>query len=189
MKISPTRIPDVKILEPKIFGDQRGFFLESWRDSWAKDLGIEGRFVQDNHSKSRQYALRGLHYQLKKPQGKLVRVTQGRVFDVAVDLRTQSPYFGRWVGVELSDTNQRQLWIPPGFAHGFLVLSETAEFLYKCTEYYAPDHERSLAWNDEEIGIEWPLDTGEKPLLSAKDEHAVPFSEAEYFGEPALCEY
>lgn len=183
MKITATRIPDVKVLEPRIFGDERGFFLESWRDSWIPELGIQGRFVQDNHSKSRRNSLRGLHYQVQHPQGKLVRVIQGRVFDVAVDLRVSSDHFGQWVGIELSGENQRQLWVPPGFAHGFLVLSETAEFLYKCTEYYSPEHERSLAWDDPELAIQWPLAAGESPLLSARDQRGIGFRDAEYYDE------
>lgn len=181
MNIVQTAIPDVKIIEPKVFGDDRGFFLESWRDSWATELGIDGRFIQDNHSKSKHLTLRGLHYQINNPQGKLVRVTEGQVFDVAVDMREQSPYFGRWVGVELSAENKRLFWVPAGFAHGFLVLSETAEFLYKCTEYYAPEYERSLAWNDPDVGIEWPLNQGETPLLSAKDEAGVSLKNADVF--------
>jgi len=181
MKITPTHIPDVKILEPKVFGDDRGFFLESWRDSWLEDLGLSSRFVQDNHSKSKQYTLRGLHYQLVNPQGKLVRVTQGRVFDVAVDMRQDSPTFGQWAGIELSAENKLMFWVPAGFAHGFLVLSESAEFLYKCTDYYNPEHERSLLWNDPTVGIKWPLDEGVSPLLSAKDEAGTRFEEADYF--------
>lgn len=181
MKITSTHIPDVKILEPKVFGDDRGFFLESWRDSWADELGVNGRFIQDNHSKSKQFTLRGLHYQIENPQGKLVRVTQGCVFDVAVDMRENSPYFGQWVGIELSAENKKLFWVPPGFAHGFLVLSETAEFLYKCTEYYAPEHERSLAWNDPQVGVEWPLAAGDSPLLSAKDQAGTLFTDADYF--------
>ncbi|WP_431274085.1 dTDP-4-dehydrorhamnose 3,5-epimerase [Variovorax ureilyticus] len=168
MKISPTSISDVVLLEPKVFGDSRGFFFESYNeDAFRQAVGQEVRFVQDNHSRSARGVLRGLHYQVKQPQGKLVRVVRGTVFDVAVDIRPASPTFGKWVGVELSEDNHRQLWVPPGLAHGFLVLSESADFLYKTTDYYAPQYERSIAWNDPAIGIRWPLN-GE-PTLSAKD--------------------
>ncbi|MCY1235805.1 dTDP-4-dehydrorhamnose 3,5-epimerase [compost metagenome] len=169
MKISPTSIPDVVVLEPKVFGDARGFFLESYNEEvFRRSTGSELTFKQDNHSRSSKGVLRGLHYQVEQAQGKLVRVARGAVFDVAVDIRPTSATFGRWVGVELSEDNNRQLWIPPGLAHGFLVLSESADFLYKTTEYYAPAHERSIAWNDPAIGIEWPL-FGASPILSAKD--------------------
>lgn len=181
MNLVETNIPDVKIIEPKVFGDDRGFFLESWRDSWMDELGIKDRFIQDNHSKSKKGTLRGLHYQIQHPQGKLVRVIQGSVYDVAVDLREGSAHFGQSVGVELSEANKRLLWVPPGFAHGFLVLSDTAEFLYKCTDYYAPEYERTLVWNDPELGIAWPLDDGEVPLLSAKDEAGKLLQELELF--------
>jgi len=175
MQVTRTEIPDVLILEPKLFGDARGFFLESYNQrSFQEATGLNVDFVQDNHSRSRRGVLRGLHYQVQQPQGKLVRVVRGAVFDVAVDIRVGSPTFGRWVGVELSEDNHRQLWIPPGLAHGFVVLSETADFLYKTTDYYAPAHERCLMWNDPEVGIAWP-DLGEPPLLSAKDQqgHAL----------------
>jgi len=175
MQVTRTDIPDVLILEPKLFGDARGFFLESYNQrSFQEATGLNVPFVQDNHSRSRKGVLRGLHYQVQQPQGKLVRVVRGAVFDVAVDIRVGSPTFGRWVGVELSEDNHRQLWIPPGLAHGFVVLSEVADFLYKTTDYYAPAHERSLMWNDPEVGIAWP-DLGEPPLLSAKDQqgHAL----------------
>ena len=175
MQVIRTEIPDVLILEPKLFGDARGFFLESYNQrSFQEATGLNVDFVQDNHSRSRRGVLRGLHYQVQQPQGKLVRVVRGAVFDVAVDIRVGSPTFGRWVGVELSEDNHRQLWIPPGLAHGFVVLSETADFLYKTTDYYAPAHERCLMWNDPEVGIAWP-DLGEPPLLSAKDQqgHAL----------------
>ena len=167
--VTPTALPGVLILEPKVFGDARGIFFESFnaRD-FAQCTGLDVQFVQDNHSKSAQGVLRGLHYQIQQPQGKLVRVVQGQVFDVAVDMRRSSPNFGKWVGFVLSAENKRLAWIPPGFAHGFLVLSEFAEFLYKTTEYYAPAHERSLLWNDPTVGIEWPLD-GLTPQLAAKD--------------------
>ncbi|WP_374520562.1 dTDP-4-dehydrorhamnose 3,5-epimerase [Hydrogenophaga sp.] len=175
MQVTRTDIPDVLILEPKLFGDARGFFLESYNQrSFQEATGLSVPFVQDNHSRSRKGVLRGLHYQVQQPQGKLVRVVRGAVFDVAVDIRVGSPTFGRWVGVELSEDNHRQLWIPPGLAHGFVVLTEVADFLYKTTDYYAPAHERCLMWNDPEVGIAWP-DLGEPPLLSAKDQqgHAL----------------
>ena len=165
---SPTAIPDVLVLEPKVFGDARGFFFESFnaRD-FAQATGLNVEFVQDNHSKSAKGVLRGLHYQIEHAQGKLVRVVQGEVFDVAVDLRQSSPTFGQWVGEHLSADNKRQMWVPPGFAHGFLVLSESAEFLYKTTDYWYPEHERSLLWSDPSIGIQWPIEA--QPLLAAKD--------------------
>ena len=178
--VTPTALPEVLILEPKVFGDARGFFYESFsqRDFEAA-TGERVVFVQDNHSGSVRGVLRGLHYQIQQPQGKLVRVAKGEVYDVAVDLRRSSPRFGRWVGVTLSAENRRQLWVPPGFAHGFLVTSEAAEFLYKTTDYYAPEHERSLRWNDPALGIDWPL---EGPLtLSGKDMAARPLSEAETY--------
>lgn len=180
MKIIETGLPGVVIIEPKVFGDARGFFLESWNKQAMADAGLEVDFMQDNHSRSAQGVLRGLHYQLENPQGKLVRVTQGAVFDVAVDIRRSSPNFGRWVGVELSAENHRMLWIPPGFAHGFIVLSEAADFLYKCTTLYHPHSDRSLRWNDPDIGIAWP-ETGVTPLLSAKDEAAPLLANAELF--------
>lgn len=167
MKIIETKIPDVKLLEPQVFGDERGFFMETFRDEWFKQNVAARTFVQENHSRSVKGVLRGLHYQTENTQGKLVRVVQGAVFDVAVDLRKNSPTFGQWVGEILSAKNKRQLWVPEGFAHGFYVLTETAEFTYKCTDYYNPKAEHSLIWNDETVGIEWPLD-GE-PKLSAKD--------------------
>lgn len=175
MQVIPTAIADVKILEPKVFGDSRGFFLESFNaHDFTRATGVQTEFVQDNHSRSRKGVLRGLHYQSQHTQGKLVRVVSGAVFDVAVDVRANSPTFGQWVGAVLSQDNHRQLWIPAGFAHGFVVLSETADFLYKTTDYYAPEFERSVLWNDPAIGIEWPLaEYGiEQPQLSAKDEKA-----------------
>ncbi len=180
MQAIASAIPDVLILEPKVFGDARGFFLESFNARVFQELtGLDVDFVQDNHSRSGAGVLRGLHYQIEQPQGKLVRVVRGRVFDVAVDLRRKSPTFGRWDGVELSEDNHRQLWIPPGFGHGFLVLSETADFLYKTTDYYAPQHERCIRWDDPGIGIDWPL-AGE-PLLSAKDREGRLLADAEVF--------
>lgn len=173
MKAIPTAIPDVLILEPAVFGDSRGFFLESFNHRTFKSVtGEDAVFVQDNHSRSSKGVLRGLHYQIRHAQGKLVRIVSGAVFDVAVDIRKSSPTFGRWVGVELTGDNHRQLWIPPGLAHGFLVLSESADFLYKTTDYYAPEYERCLAWDDPSIGIAWPLDAYgiSQPSLSAKDQ-------------------
>jgi len=178
MKVTATTIADVLIVEPKVFGDSRGFFFESFNQrafNGATDTDFS--FVQDNHSRSEKGVLRGLHYQLGKPQGKLVRVVQGLVFDVAVDIRPASPTFGVWVGVELNEHDNRQLWVPPGLAHGFLVLSESADFLYKTTDYYAPELERCIAWNDPELGIEWPL--VQPPKLSAKDISGVAFNRAE----------
>ena len=182
MKTVATQLPDVMLIEPRVFGDARGFFMESWnRKTFAGlGLGLDLDFVQDNHSRSARGVLRGLHYQLHQPQGKLVRVTQGAVYDVAVDLRRSSPNFGQWTGHELSAENHHMLWVPPGFAHGFLVLSESADFLYKTTEYYAPEHERCVLWNDPAIGIEWPLDGGE-PLLSAKDKVGSLLKDAEVY--------
>ncbi len=180
MKVLETSIPDVLIIEPKVFGDERGFFYESFNAAaFEAATGLKRQFVQDNHSKSQRGVLRGLHYQIQQPQGKLVRVVAGEVFDVAVDLRKSSPSFGRWFGTHLSAQNQRQLWIPEGFAHGFVVLSESAEFLYKTTDYYAPEHERSLLWNDPELGIQWPFD--EAPQLSAKDQAGKLLRDAELF--------
>ena len=175
MNVIQTAIPDVLIIEPKVFGDARGFFYESFNGrAFDEAVGRHVEFVQDNHSRSSKGVLRGLHYQIQQPQGKLVRVARGAVFDVAVDVRKSSSTFGKWVGVELSEDNHRQLWVPPGFAHGFLVLSETAEFLYKTTDYYAPEHERSIAWNDPTLAIAWP-EMGEPPRLSAKDIAAMSF--------------
>ena len=180
MIITPTALPDVLLIEPKVFGDARGFFFESYnRRAFAEAAGLDVDFVQDNHSRSAQGVLRGLHYQIQQPQGKLVRVVAGAVFDVAVDIRKASPTFGQWVGIELSAENKKMVWVPPGFAHGFLVLSEVAEFLYKTTDYYAPSHERTIAWNDPDIGIAWPL--AGAPLLSAKDQAAVELKAAEVF--------
>jgi dTDP-4-dehydrorhamnose 3,5-epimerase len=173
MKVTPTAIADVLILEPRVFGDTRGFFFESFNQKqFDAAVGAHHQFVQDNHSRSGKGVLRGLHYQVQQPQGKLVRVTVGAVWDVAVDIRPQSPTFGQWVGLELSAENQRQLWIPPGLAHGFLVLSETADFLYKTTDYYAPAHERCIRWDDPTLAVAWP-DVGVPPSLSAKDQQGI----------------
>ncbi|WP_018229738.1 dTDP-4-dehydrorhamnose 3,5-epimerase [Methyloversatilis universalis] len=181
MNVIETGIPGLLVLEPKVFGDARGFFMESFNArTFAELTGVKADFVQDNHSRSGRGVLRGLHYQVQQPQGKLVRVAQGRVFDVAVDLRRSSPTFGKWYGVELSGENHRQFWVPAGFAHGFYVQSDSADFLYKTTDYYAPQHERSLAWNDATVGVQWPLD-GE-PQLSAKDLAGKPLGECEVFG-------
>jgi dTDP-4-dehydrorhamnose 3,5-epimerase len=179
VKVTATRIPDVLVFEPKVFGDARGFFMESFNSRVFDDaVGRHVEFVQDNHSRSARGVLRGLHYQIQQAQGKLVRVTSGAVFDVAVDIRRTSATFGQWVGVELSADNHRQLWVPPGFAHGFLVLSESADFLYKTTDYYAPAHERSILWSDPDLGIEWPV-LEIAPVLSAKDAQGRRFDEAE----------
>lgn len=180
MKVIPTSIPEVLIIEPKIISDNRGFFFESFNEkAFSQGTGLNVSFVQDNHSHSVRGVLRGLHYQIQQPQGKLVRVVRGAVFDVAVDIRKSSPTFGRWTGVELTEENCRQLWTPIGFAHGFLVLSDSADFLYKTTDYYAPKFERSILWNDPTIGIQWPLDGELK--LSAKDKLSLPLEQAETF--------
>lgn len=179
MKIIDTKIPDVKLLEPTVFGDERGFFMETFRDQWVRENVANRIFVQENHSKSTKNVLRGLHYQTENPQGKLVRVVVGKVFDVAVDLRKNSPTFGQWVGEILSAENKRQLWVPEGFAHGFYVMSEEAEFVYKCTDYYNPKAEHSLIWNDPTVGIKWPL-VGE-PSLSQKDLLGKNIQEANLF--------
>jgi dTDP-4-dehydrorhamnose 3,5-epimerase len=180
MKATTTAIPDVVVLEPTVFGDARGFFFESHNARrFAELTGVDPVFVQDNHSKSAKGVLRGLHYQIRQPQGKLVRVIAGAIYDVVVDMRKSSHTFGRWIGVELSAENRRQLWVPPGFAHGFVVTSESAEVLYKTTDYWAPEHERSLAWNDPSLGIDWPLDGA--PTLSAKDSAGKLMAEADLF--------
>jgi dTDP-4-dehydrorhamnose 3,5-epimerase len=181
MQATRLAIPDVMLIEPKVFGDTRGFFFESFNQRAFNDAtGTNHQFVQDNHSRSSKGVLRGLHYQIQQPQGKLVRVVQGAVFDVAVDIRKSSPTFGKWVGMELSADNHRQLWVPPGFAHGFLVLSDTAEFLYKTTDYYAPEYERCIAWNDPVLAIAWP-DMGMAPVLSGKDRQGRSLAEAPVF--------
>jgi len=180
MKVIQTEIPEVLIMEPAVFGDDRGFFFESFnRTTWVEKTGIDLEFVQDNHSRSQRGVLRGLHYQIRQPQGKLVRVVAGEVFDVAVDLRRSSPTFGKWAGVHLTETNKKMFWVPPGFGHGFLVLSEQADFLYKATDFYAPQHERAIRWDDPDIGIAWPQSA--EPILSSKDAAAVYFKEAEVY--------
>ncbi|BEU22385.1 dTDP-4-dehydrorhamnose 3,5-epimerase [Paraburkholderia sp. 22B1P] len=180
IQVTTTSLPEVKIIEPKVFGDARGFFFESFNArEFAEQVQADVEFVQDNHSRSAKGVLRGLHYQIEHAQGKLVRVVEGEVFDVAVDIRKSSPNFGKWVGVNLSVANHRQLWVPPGFAHGFVVLSESAQFLYKTTDYWFPEHERSIVWNDPDIGIEWPI--GFEPLLAAKDAAGKRLREAEVF--------
>lgn len=179
MKVIPTDIAEVILLEPRVFGDARGFFAETYNKRALEGIGVCADFVQDNHSRSAKNVLRGLHYQILQPQGKLVRVVAGEVYDVAVDLRRHSPTFGKWTGFRLSADSQRIAWIPPGFGHGFLVLSESADFVYKTTDYYAPEYERSVAWNDPEIGIVWPLTA--EPILSTKDQAAKPLREAEVF--------
>jgi len=180
MQVRATAIPEVVVVEPKVFGDERGFFMESWNAQAFAQAGIDAVFVQDNHSRSRRGVLRGLHYQIREPQGKLVRVAAGEVYDVAVDLRRSSPTFGRAVGERLSAENKRMMWIPPGFAHGFLVLSEVADFLYKATAYYAPEHERAIRWDDPQLAIDWPL-TGAAPTVSAKDAAAPFLAQAETY--------
>jgi dTDP-4-dehydrorhamnose 3,5-epimerase len=180
MEVIQTKIPDVLIIEPKVFGDERGFFLESFnQNTFREKTGVTASFVQDNHSRSTQNVLRGLHYQIQNPQGKLVRVASGEVFDVALDIRQSSPTFGQWTGCILSAQNHRQLWVPPGFAHGFVVLSAVADFLYKTTDYYAPEYERSILWNDPALNIDWKF-TGE-PVVSSKDKAGVLFEKAEVF--------
>jgi dTDP-4-dehydrorhamnose 3,5-epimerase len=181
MKVVDTSIPDIKIIENQVFGDERGFFMETFRASIMDELTGGKPFVQDNHSKSAQGILRGLHYQMQQTQGKLVRVVQGAVFDVAVDMRKDSATFGQWVGEVLSAENKKQLWLPEGFAHGFYVMTESAEFVYKCTDYYAPEFDRSLKWDDPEVAILWPLVNGKQPLVSEKDENGHSFAEADTF--------
>jgi dTDP-4-dehydrorhamnose 3,5-epimerase len=176
-----TPLKDVILIEPKVFGDARGFFLETWQVEKFAAAGIDATFVQDNHSRSTQWTLRGLHFQVKHTQGKLVRVTRGAVYDVIVDLRRSSPSFGHWWGVDLSEENHRMLWVPPGLAHGMLVTSPSADFLYKCTDLYSPAHERTLMWNDPKLGVQWPLPAGVAPKLSAKDEKGASLAEVETF--------
>lgn len=180
MKVTPTSIPEVLVFEPKVFGDDRGFFYESFNARAFTGLtGLPATFVQDNHSRSAKNVLRGLHYQIRQPQGKLVRVVAGSIYDVVVDIRRASPFFGRWIGVELSAQNRRQLWVPPGFAHGFLVTSDSADCLYKTTDYWAPEHERSILWNDPALAIDWPL--AGAPMLSAKDSMGRLLADADVF--------
>jgi dTDP-4-dehydrorhamnose 3,5-epimerase len=181
VKVIPTSLPEVKIIEPRVFGDDRGFFVESWNSDAFATAGIEARFVQDNHSRSARGVLRGLHYQIARPQGKLVRVVSGSAFDIAVDVRSSSSRFGEYVGIELSVENMRMLWIPPGFAHGFLALEDNTDFLYKCTDYYFPEHERTILWSDPELAIDWPLADLAEPIISAKDLGGTLLAEAEVF--------
>jgi dTDP-4-dehydrorhamnose 3,5-epimerase len=181
MRVEPTAIPDVKILRPEIHGDIRGSFFESWNRREFRGAGIDVQFVQDNQSRSKQGTVRGLHYQIVQPQGRLVRAVTGRVFDVAVDLRKSSTSFGQWVGITLTDENHEMLWIPPGFAHGFLCLTRTVDIVYKCSDYYAPESERTIRWDDPDLGIDWPLDAGTEPILSAKDRQGVAFRDADYY--------
>jgi dTDP-4-dehydrorhamnose 3,5-epimerase len=181
MRCTATELPDVKLIVPDVHGDARGFFKETWNARRFAEAGIHAEFVQDNHSRSGRGTLRGLHYQVRQPQGKLVWVLSGAVFDVAVDLRRSSPTFGRWVGMRLDAEGHAMLWIPPGFAHGFYVLSETADFAYKCTDFYAPEHERAIVWNDPDLAIDWPLAEGGAPVLSAKDRGGGVWKEAEYY--------
>ncbi len=181
MNFIPTSIPDLILIEPQIFGDERGFFMETFQAAQFSEKGLPTHFVQDNHSGSRQGILRGLHFQVQQTQGKLVRVVAGEVYDVAVDLRRSSPSFGQWVGILLSAQNKRQLWVPGGFAHGFYVVSEWTEVLYKTTDFYAPQHERTLLWNDPALGISWPIPAGVQPTLSAKDQRGKPLAEVELF--------
>ena len=181
-RVTATKLVDTLVLEPHVFGDSRGYFFESWNARAFRDaIGRDVTFVQDNESRSQRGVLRGLHYQIEQAQGKLVRVSRGCVFDVCVDLRRSSPTFGQWDGLELSEENRRQLWIPAGFAHGYLVLSESADVLYKTTDFYAPAHERTIRWDDAELRIAWPLDSGQAPLVSAKDAAGMPFSQASFF--------
>jgi dTDP-4-dehydrorhamnose 3,5-epimerase len=181
MQFEPMEIAEVVLIRPRVFGDPRGFFLETWEERKFAAAGIGARFVQDNHSRSAHHILRGLHYQIKQTQGKLVRVVTGTVYDVAVDIRRSSPTFGRWVGVVLSEENHHMLWVPPGFAHGFVVLSDSADFLYRCTDFYAPEHERAILWNDPDLKVLWPLPPGAEPVLSAKDVAAPRLCDAEVF--------
>lgn len=183
MEVIPTRIPDVKLIKPSVFGDERGFFMETWNARSFAEAGIDATFVQDNHSRSVQHTLRGLHYQIRQPQGKLVRVTRGEVFDVAVDLRKNSPTFGQWVGKVLTEENQHQLWIPSGFAHGFYVMSDIADFQYKCTDFYEAQYERCIHWADETLAIDWPVPTEVAPIVSAKDCRGAGFNSADKYYE------
>jgi dTDP-4-dehydrorhamnose 3,5-epimerase len=181
VEFTPTALPEVILIRPRVFEDPRGFFFENWRADKFASAGIHATFLQDNHSHSKRHTLRGLHFQIQQPQGKLVRVTRGEAFDVAVDIRRSSPRFGQWVGVRLTEANRQMLWVPPGFAHGYLALSEVVDFLYKCTDVYAPQHERAIRWNDPKIGIQWPLPAGIAPLLSAPDAAAPLFADADCY--------
>jgi dTDP-4-dehydrorhamnose 3,5-epimerase len=181
MKFTPTRIPDIVIVDHDVFEDDRGFFMETWQQRAFEAAGIDARFVQENHSMSSKGVLRGLHYQVQQPQGKLIRVVVGEVFDVAVDLRQSSATFGQWVGETLSAANKRSIWIPPGFAHGFLVTGESAEFIYRCTDYYSPEHERTLRWDDADVAIDWPLSGSDQPIVSARDAAGVRFKDADVY--------
>jgi dTDP-4-dehydrorhamnose 3,5-epimerase len=181
MELEPTRLPEVVLIKPRVSCDTRGFFFETWQEQKFSAVGIDMPFVQDNHSHSTRHTLRGLHFQVQHPQGKLVRVTRGEVFDVAVDIRRSSPSFGQWVGVVLNDTNHHMLWVPPGFAHGYLALSEEIDFLYKCTDYYAPQHERAIRWDDPQLAVKWPLPAGIAPTLSTRDAVAPLFRQAELY--------
>lgn len=189
MNIIETRIPDVLLIEPKVFGDERGFFMETWNEKVFLEAGINATFVQDNHSRSVKNTLRGLHYQIQQSQGKLVRVTRGEVLDIAVDLRPESPTFGQWIGEHLSEENKRMLWVPPGFAHGFLVISEIADFQYKCTDFYSPEYERCIYWADPSLNIDWAITNRDDLLLSPKDQNGISFAAAKpeldlHFSEP-----
>jgi dTDP-4-dehydrorhamnose 3,5-epimerase len=181
VQFNPTEIPEVVLIRPDVFGDPRGYFFESWEQRKFSAAGIDANFVQDNQSRSARHILRGLHYQLEQPQGKLVRVVTGAVFDVAVDIRRSSPTFGRWVGEVLSEDNHHMLWVPPGFAHGFVVLSESAHFVYRCTDFWAPAHERSILWNDPDLNVTWPIAQGVEPLISTKDARAQRFRDAQCY--------
>lgn len=181
MKVSPRAIPEVKIIEPQVFTDQRGFFMETWNQQVFAEAGIAENFVQDNHSRSTRGVLRGLHYQLRHPQGKLMRVISGQIFDVAVDLRADSPFFGKWVGEIISAENNHMLWLPAGFAHGFYIISEVADVVYKCTDFYDPEGEKTIRWDDPEIAIDWPLVNGEKPVVSDKDTRGSYLKDAETY--------
>jgi dTDP-4-dehydrorhamnose 3,5-epimerase len=181
MEFEPTRLPEVVLIKPSLFGDTRGFFFESWNQQQFARAGLDVRFVQDNHSHSTGRTLRGLHYQIEQAQGKLVRVTRGEVFDVSVDIRRSSSRFGQWVGVRLSESNHHMLWMPPGFAHGYLALSDEVDFVYKCTDFYVPQHERAIRWNDPTIAVQWPLSPGADPILSSRDQRAPLFTDAEYY--------
>jgi dTDP-4-dehydrorhamnose 3,5-epimerase len=181
MQFEPTRLPEVVLIKPRVFGDTRGFFFERWHKQRFAAAGIDATFVQDNHSHSVRHTLRGLHFQIQQPQGKLVQVVRGEVFDVAIDNRRSSARFGQWVGVLLSESNHHMLWVPPGFAHGYLALSDEIDFLYNCTDFYAPEHERAIRWDDPQIGVQWPLPEGVAPILSAKDAAAPLFKDAESY--------